>query len=211
MRWFTFFAVGAKQDGPDRQSWLNLQCQRKFFWTAARKDLISPESKSPAFFQKKGPTWKVCLPEEKLEISGCALLSGDKPPRPPASGCPQVHLRAKLQQIGRTVWDAGHLAAFTRRSIGRDSLTLSLTRALARSLGAYCKNNLHLIQSRIPPPTVCQSLTVAMDLQSVQTCDTVSYSVNTKDLKWVVLLFCLEWGSTVWGMPCQMPSRMKIS
>lgn len=142
----SLFLRGAKQDRPDRQSWLNLQCQRKVFWTAARKDLISPESKSPVFFPKKGPTWKVCLPEEKLEISGCALLSGDKPPRPPASGCPQVHLRAKLQQIGRTVWDAGHLAAFTRRSIGRDSLTLSLTRALARSV--HTAKIIYILSSR---------------------------------------------------------------
>lgn len=137
---------------------------KKGFRTAPRKDLISPESKSLVFFQKKGQRLKVCLPEEKFEICRCALLSGDKPPRPPASGCPQVHLRAKLQQIGKTVCGAGHLAPFIRRSIGRDSLTLSLTHAL----GAYCKNNLHLIKSHVPPPTVCQSLTVVKDLQFVQ-------------------------------------------
>lgn len=94
------------------------------------------------------------------------------------------------------------------RSIGRDSLTLSLTRA--RSVHT-AKNNLHLIRSHIPPQPVCQSLTVAMDLQSVQAGDTVSYSVNTKGSKWFVLLFCLERGSTVRGMPCQIPSHVKIS
>lgn len=144
---FFFFLEGDGGRGARQTIQVEPAMSKRGSRTGARKDLISPESKSLVFFQKKRPKWKVCLPEEKFEISGCALLSGDKPPRPQASGCPQVHLRAKLQQIGRTVCGAGHLAPFTRRSIGRDSLTLSLTHAL----GAYCKNNLHLIQSHIPP------------------------------------------------------------
>lgn len=46
-------------------------------------------------------------PHEKKRKFGTqwrAALSNDKPPRPKASGCPQVRFGAKLQQIGRTVW-----------------------------------------------------------------------------------------------------------
>lgn len=43
-------------------------------------------------------------PRKTLKSTDVQYLSNDEPPQPRASGCPQVHFRAKLQQIGRTVW-----------------------------------------------------------------------------------------------------------
>lgn len=103
------------------------------------------------------PPWK-----KKFETQRCAVLSNDKPPQPWASGRPQVHFGAKLQQIGRTVWcrpfgtDSGLLPP-----AGWSSMTSSLTVLI------YTKQKKMCPQKPIPPPAVAQSYLLVMFTMSM--------------------------------------------
>lgn len=70
----------------------------------------------------------VLVKKAKFETWWHAVFSNDKPPQPWPRGCPQVRFRAKLQQIGRTVWcrPFGTVSG-SLPPTGRASLTSSLT------------------------------------------------------------------------------------
>lgn len=110
-------------------------------------------------------SWK----RETFATGWRAVFSNDKPPQPWPRGRPQVRFRAKLQQIGRTVWcrpfgtDSGSLPP-----AGRASLTSSLTVLIYSTQKEMCT------QKAIPPPAVAQSYLFVM---------------STMTMSWIIRIF----------------------
>lgn len=92
-----------------------------------------------------------------------AVFSNDQPHQPWPRGLPQVRFRAKLQQIGRTVWC---------RPFGTDSSSLpptgraSLTSSLTVLIYSAQKKKM-CTQKAIPPPAVAQSYLLVMSTMTM--------------------------------------------
>lgn len=120
-------------------TWVHRSCSRYVPRSRNPKHSVMP----PHNILMSTESWwdvPIFCPQEKGKLCGWrAVFSNDKPPQPWPRGRPQVRFRAKLQQIGRTVWC---------RPFGTDSSSLpptgraSLTSSLSFNI-RHTKRNVH--------------------------------------------------------------------
>lgn len=155
-------------------TWVHRSCSRYVQRSRNTKHSVMP----PHDILMSTESWwdvPIFCPREKgnFATGWRAVFSNDKPPQPWPRGRPQVRFRAKLQQIGRTVWcrpfgtDSGSLPP-----TGRASLTSSLTVLIYSTQKEMCT------QKAIPPPAVAQSYLLVM---------------STVTMSWIIRIFPFLW------------------